>query len=61
LSTRCAQTICSLAVRPRAVSASGKRTSGARRTEAANSRRPTAKMPPPARISSSFAVSATGV
>ncbi len=59
-STRCAQTICSVAVRRRAVSGSGQRISGEVATERRNSRRPTAKMPPPERISSSFGESGTG-
>ena len=57
LSTRCAHTICSVVVRRRAVSGSGHETSGGVSTERRNSRRPTAKMPPLLRISSSFGVS----
>ncbi len=47
--------------RPRARSASGHTISGVRSTDERNSRRPTAKMPPLWRISSSFALSGTGV
>jgi hypothetical protein len=61
LSTRCAQTICSVLVSLRAVTRSGHTISGARRTDSRNSRRPTAKMPPVWRISSSLAVRGTGV
>jgi hypothetical protein len=45
----------------RASFSSGKITSGLRNTELTNSRRPTAKMPPLWRISSSFGLSGTGV
>jgi hypothetical protein len=60
LSTRCAQTICSVVVSRRAISGSGKTTSARRRTESRNSRRPTAKIPPLERISSSLGDSGTG-
>ncbi len=61
LSTRCAQTICSVVVMRRASSGSGHRTSGIALTDARNSRRPTAKMPPLERISSSLGERGTGV
>ena len=57
LSTRCAHTICSVVVRVRAVSGSGQEISGRVSTERRNSRRPTEKIPPLRRISSSFGVS----
>ena len=60
LSTRWAQTICSVLVRARAASRSGHSTCGGCSTDSANSRRPTAMMPPERRISSSFGVSGTG-
>ncbi len=61
LSTRCAHTICWVVLSVRAVSASGQCTRGGRAHASRNSRRPTAKMPPLCRISSSFALSGTGV
>ena len=60
VSTRCAQTICSVDVMRRACSGSGHTMRGVAATAALNSRRPTAKMPPVCRISSSFALSGTG-
>ena len=60
LSTRCAQMICSVVVIDRASAASGNSTTGACSTDARNSRRPTAMMPPLRRISSSFGVSGSG-
>jgi len=60
LSTRCAQMICSVVVMRRASSGSGNSTSGCRARAAATSRRPTSKIPPPLRISSSFTVRGTG-
>ena len=62
LSTRCAQTICSVdrhAARLRRGSGHSIARRDRRPTRA-NSRRPTAKMPPVWRISSSFGVSGTG-
>ena len=51
--------ICSVVDMPRARSGSGQRISAARSTDDRNSRRPTAKMPPLCRISSSFGLSGT--
>ena len=60
LSTRCAHRICSVVVSRRAISGSGHTIDGDVAMLLANSRRPTAKIPPLRRISSSFAVSGTG-
>ncbi len=60
LSTRWAQTICSVAVIRRASDSSGQSTDGFVTTDCRNSRRPTAKMPPLRRISSSLGESGTG-
>ncbi|MBI2221640.1 MAG: hypothetical protein HYU53_10585 [Acidobacteria bacterium] len=60
LSTRCAQMICSVVVMRRAAPASGQSTTGVVSTDFRNSRRPTSKIPPPWRISSSFALSGSG-
>ena len=61
LSTRCAQMICSVVVMPpRRRAGPAQSIDGAVSTDFRNSRRPTAKIPPPRRISSSFGESGTG-